>query len=598
MRNIPSCFTRCIVLLLLHVVVLCQCVHTQTTDRNLQDGILVYSANKACELVSLAETNRIQVTLFNSFDFPIELVWINFEGERRSYGTIEAGGRHEQSTYARHPWAIQDLSGETLYCVEFTSAGEYKLGHSTWKPSPDASVVLPTRVDNSVRKYFPPIIKQHWNTCSQQSALHYIFAYEMNYQRNAYGLKTANQYPATWSWNFVNNGVDQGSELIEGWHVAREMGVPSVDDYGQSGSKGTSGWMSGYDLYHRAMKNRVSNWEFFRIDDEVGLDRAKTWLYNHGNPELSVGGLLAIDFPPTGHVLDRIPAGDYESGKTIVKQWGEGGGHLMTYVGYDDQVGYDFNGDGSITNDQDITGDGEVTIADWERGAFIMVNSWGEHWADRGMAYVPYRSHFAQEDWHRGEWLAQVRVRAKYEPMTTLRITMACDDRSRLRLALQLVGADGAAVESWSPLLFSTDPILDAEGIEGPEGYSSFLSEGRSVAACPLRGHSDERPIEMGFDLSAFATAFLDHEGGTLELVAFMEEQPADSQEEDTALDKSGSGESSEPVARLSVSDAAVLRYNSTGTLLGSVSFEGEAVAEPSVVYRASIPISALFRLE
>ena len=517
-----------------------------------------FAPEKECELYSASNTERIDVTFKNKFDSSVELWWINYEGQRQSYGTVEPGKSKEQSTFSGHYWVVTDEKGEALFCLECESSGEIQLSRSAFESRPIPETTLPSRVDNSDRKYFPPVTKQRWNTCSQESAIHYIFAYEMNYQRNVNGHRRENQYPATWSWNFVNNGTDQGSEVVEGWHVASRMGVPSVVDYGVSESKGTSGWMSGYDRYYRSMKNRLKSWEFFKVTDEGGLEKAKRWLFNHDNPELSVGGLLAFDFPPSGHVTSRIPAGHYESGKTIVRSWGRGGGHLMTYVGYDDNVGFDFNGDGKITNDLDITGDGEVTIADWERGCFIMVNSWGEGFGQRGKAYVPYRSHFVQKNWSRGHWLASVQVDSHYQPRLTLRVNMSSSDRSAVRLRLAVVGGSGSrsnrVVEKFEPLLFSTDPILDKRKIAGPEGYSSFLSPGRATGKLPMRGREQSESIEMGFDASELLEALNATENGKLRL-----EFELDSKNESAVAE---------------MTEASVLLYDREGNVQKTVPFK------------------------
>ncbi|MDA7979952.1 MAG: hypothetical protein MPJ50_14380 [Pirellulales bacterium] len=421
-------------------------------------------------------------------------------------------------------------------------------------------IELPARVDNSERKYFPPVSKQRWSTCSQESAIHYIFTYEMNYRRNADASRTENQYPATWAWNFVNNGRNQGSEVVEGWHVASRMGVPSVADYGKSGSKGTSGWMSGYERYYRSMKNRVKSWEFFKVTDEGGLEKAKRWLFNHDDPELAVGGLLAFDFPPSGHSTSKIPAGHYESGKTIVRSWGRGGGHLMTYVGYDDNVGFDFNRDGKITNDLDITGDDKVTIADWERGCFIMMNSWGNRFGQRGKAYVPYRAHFVQKNWSRGHWLASINVDPDYQPRMTLRVDLSSKERSSVRLRLSVLDDsaddDSRLVSKFEPLPFSGEPIFDDRGIKGPEGYSSFLSPGRATGRLPMQGKERSPEIEMGFDVSELFEDVQATEQGKLR------------------LDFSLANKRRESIAELN--NAAILLYDSDGKLLKTVEFKLE----------------------
>ena len=60
----------------------------------------------------------------------------------------------------------------------------------------------------------------------------------------------------------------------------------------------------------------------------------------------------------------------------------------------------DFNNDGQYTNDVDLNGDGQVGVEDWEKGAVLMINSWGSSYANSGKVWVMYRM-CADED---GMW--------------------------------------------------------------------------------------------------------------------------------------------------------------------------------------------------
>lgn len=70
----------------------------------------------------------------------------------------------------------------------------------------------------------------------------------------------------------------------------------------------------------------------------------------------------AIDSTPTN---DKLGV----TGMKCVDKWGTGVDHALTIVGYDDRIEFDINGNGIY---------GEET-AD-ERGAWILVNSWGNEW--------------------------------------------------------------------------------------------------------------------------------------------------------------------------------------------------------------------------
>jgi hypothetical protein len=111
----------------------------------------------------------------------------------------------------------------------------------------------------------------------------------------------------------------------------------------------------------------------------------------------------------------------------------------MCVVGYDDQVGYDVNKDGKITNNLDINNDGEVTIADYERGAFIVANSWGKNWADEGKVYVLYRCLMSRSSfWDRGPFMGYAMPNTT-QPRATIRFKALHNKRDSIHLDLSLI---------------------------------------------------------------------------------------------------------------------------------------------------------------
>ena len=58
--------------------------------------------------------SETSLTFINRTDGEVELFWLTAEGERQSYGRLNAGGEREQHTYAGHVWLIADGAGKTL----------------------------------------------------------------------------------------------------------------------------------------------------------------------------------------------------------------------------------------------------------------------------------------------------------------------------------------------------------------------------------------------------------------------------------------------------------------------------------------------------
>ena len=352
---------------------------------------------------------------------------------------------------------------------------------------------LPSRVDNSERPEFPPVYKQRWGACGQFAAVASIFTYEMNVLNGNAADTDATRFPAHFSWNMMNRAENKGSEAYHGWEVAKRVGVPSAKSYGGVRLNKIGVWPNGYEIWREAMEYRVSGYRYSPANTVSQLNEARGWLFdrNQSKPgKKAVGGLFALDgrMGELKKVTVTIPKGQHEEGKDIWTKWGPSGyGHGITCVGYDDKVGYDLNGDGKITNDLDINEDGKVTLADWERGAYIVVNSWGEKWSKDGRIYLLY-SAMIDPTWKRGNYLGRCEV-SRYLPRTTLKLKLACNDRTHLRMTIGVSGDQDA-----------TAPAHEI----APEAFNGWPLFGRSNAGhVPLAGPEDDTPLEVGIDLTS-----------------------------------------------------------------------------------------------
>jgi hypothetical protein len=202
--------------------------------------------------------------------------------------------------------------------------------------------------------------------------------------------------------------------------------------------------------------------------------------------------LLALDgrMGELKKVTKTIAEGEYLAGDDVWIRWGPSGyGHGITCAGYDDQVGFDLNGDGKITNDIDTNNDGKVTLADWERGAFIVVNSWGKNWSKDGRIYLLY-SAMVDPTWERGNFLGRIEVRRAL-PQSTLKLKLACNKRSDLRVTIGVARDENA-----------TKPDHEFE----PQALNGFPLFGKNrksnVGEVPLAGPGNDSPLEMGVDLT------------------------------------------------------------------------------------------------
>ncbi len=357
---------------------------------------------------------------------------------------------------------------------------------------------LPSRVDNSTRPQFPPIYKQKGGACGQFTAVASMFTYEMNVLNGTVASTTATQFPADFSWNMCNAANSaQGSEAHHGWETAKQIGIPTVKTYGRvEGSTDKIGlWANGYTIWREAMEYRVAGYRYTPVATVAQVNEARGWLFDRNQPQAGkepIGGLLALDgrMGELEIVTKTIPAGEHLAGEDLWIRWGPSGyGHGITCAGYDDQVGFDVNGDGKITNDIDINGDKKVSLADWERGAFIVVNSWGQKWSKDGKIYLLY-SAMVDPTWQRGNFLGRIEV-SRHLPKTTLKLKLTCNKRSDLRVTIGIARDKNAT---------APEHELAPQALNGWPLFGNHRKH--NVGEVPLAGPGDDSPLEIGIDLT------------------------------------------------------------------------------------------------
>ena len=62
-------------------------------------------------------TSKLTVSFVNNFSGPVEIVWLNYEGQQVSYGIIEPNQVWKQQTMINHPWVF--ISTSTRNCIGF-----------------------------------------------------------------------------------------------------------------------------------------------------------------------------------------------------------------------------------------------------------------------------------------------------------------------------------------------------------------------------------------------------------------------------------------------------------------------------------------------
>ena len=360
-----------------------------------------------------------------------------------------------------------------------------------------AQVQLPPYVYNGQDKYFPPIFNQDGGSCGSAAGVGYQFTHEINSYRDADASLPENQYPSHFTWLLAYQ-----TSTTEG--MAKGNGIPNVPTYGgrtysrlfgpQTHDDPDYGWMQGYDKWYSAMWNRSAyDFNLAPTNTPEGRQELKEWLYNHcGDETMHGGGVAGIGVAAYG-TWAAIPNSAANKaagvvGMKYVKAWGETFNHALTVCGYDDRIEFDLDGDGNI---------GEVD--EDEVGAWIIANSWGDGWENKGFIYCPYKYSFAVNNdtwtWTPGAYV----IRKNYHPLRTIKLLMDYTHRSELLLSAGI-----------SENLNATKP-------EKTIHFEHFRYAGNTLGADPAPevpmlgrwtdGIHDE-PMEFGYDLTDLTAAF------------------------------------------------------------------------------------------
>ncbi len=392
------------------------------------------------------------------------------------------------------------FSSLMLYCMTTASALSQPATEQT------ATSRRPDHVNNALSHCFPAVFSQDGGSCGSASRICYMFAHEINSFRNADARLPENIYPSHFTWLLTNS--HSGKE-----GMAMANGVPSSVVYGgttysrvfgnQDCAAPDFGWMQGYDKWYSAMFNRIERNSFCSdgVDTEAGREYVKNWLWNHcGDTDFSTGGICGIGVASACHqgaIADDSTGTNRLAGvvgKKYVTRWGDGVDHALTIVGYDDRILFDLDGNGILgERDKD------------ECGAWIIVNSWGNGWANEGFIYCPYQYGFPVRRNEGGSWKPEFyHVRKHYRPLRTLKVRMQYSRRSELKLRAGI---------AYSPDAAEPDTIFDME-------HFKFAGDGRSdkqkmglESRTPMLGRwadgsLHDEPMEFGYDLTDLSGLF------------------------------------------------------------------------------------------
>lgn len=268
--------------------------------------------------------------------------------------------------------ASQGLPQETVTGVNFLE-GEF-VHASNPKPAP-TNPVLPSYVNNSTLPSFPPIGDQgDQGSCVAWASTYYQASHETALAKGLSNKNsTAGVLSPKWTYNMINYGVDGGSSFLDAYQLLSQNGAVSIANFPYDGN-----YLS-WDLNTQDWVAATSN----RLGAAKYLEGVNTSPQNltHIKQALSNGHILTFATYFYGWVFTTIQANAETQNRFVGQQaasWVNSptGGHMITIVGYDDNVWIDVNQNGQVDPG--------------EMGAFLVANSWGSDWGNNGFIWISY----------------------------------------------------------------------------------------------------------------------------------------------------------------------------------------------------------------
>ncbi|MDL2262794.1 T9SS type A sorting domain-containing protein, partial [Bacteroidales bacterium OttesenSCG-928-I21] len=343
--------------------------------------------------------------------------------------------------------------------------------------------ILPYAVNNSETQYYRTPFPQDGLSCGQASSVGMCFTYEMATARNLPADVNENLYPTHFVFNWANGDYGTaGASYYHTFEVLKKVGTPNQADYGGTPHYGgLKRWMSGYDLYYSAMHNRMNNAYKIDVSTAEGIQKLKNWMYDRGNGTHPGG--CAITYSANRYPQGTLPEGTECEGMYVLTSGSMSSSHSFTFLGYNDSIRYDYNGDGRYTNDEDINGDGVVDMRDWEIGGLIMSETYfgATAWGNGGYCFVTYK---AIADGYLWNYIVHVMdVNPNYEPLLTAKVNMTYTHRKRIKVYAGI---------STNPDATTPEHIIDFP-IFSYQGGDSYMQGGTT---------EEDKTIEFGLDLT------------------------------------------------------------------------------------------------
>ncbi len=313
---------------------------------------------------------------------------------------------------------------------------------------------LPGKVDNSRLPSFPPIRSQlDLGSCVAWAIAYYQYSHEYARLRDwniAEGDSTRIFSPK-WAYNLTNNGKDDGSSLNDIFRLLRDHGAATLADVPYDTNYRE--WPTAPHIWESAIRFRSAGTRTFKlVDSKSGIITLRAVLKEGHTPvfRTKIGSWKYS----TTRDDPRDPHDDSTIGQEIAYAMdGTRDGHALVVVGYDDHVWVDINENSSVDPG--------------EKGAYLVVNSWGPSFTRNGLVWVAYdavRARTEVPNWSPppdrrpliiGREVYLTIPHIGYIPRVTARFTAVHSKRNQIGFSfITSLESDPDAEREWTPIAF------------------------------------------------------------------------------------------------------------------------------------------------
>jgi C1A family cysteine protease len=242
---------------------------------------------------------------------------------------------------------------------------------------------VPSAVDNSTLPAFPPIGDQgRLGSCVGWASTYYQASHELALLHGWDNKKSLDHVLSPkWTYNLVNKGTNVGASPILAYQVLQVNGAPSIQDFPYDND--FKAWDLNSDHWISAISNRMAPATLI-----PGLGGDKKQNLTAIKQALNNGHILTLASFIDSWVFTKTKPDPENPNAPHVGEFaayymnGYKGGHFMTVVGYDDDIWIDINQNGRVD--------------EGERGAFLIANSWGTNWGNKGFVWIAYDAFLSQ----------------------------------------------------------------------------------------------------------------------------------------------------------------------------------------------------------